>query len=415
MVVKGWTLFVILLMAIFALTFVVFGQDSETDTPPEADTPVEDEDEEEVEEGVKTTINFKKVNGVWCEEVGDDCVPVQVKRIGTRPDGTPIYTMPTVMATAPMPPDGDGTLSDVRIPDFPRRAVWTPKLVDVPIIVSAPMGAPWKNKEDLEITVEASPKLKSGDFISTDTNHYMTATTKVTEVTWEYLPYNNSGSLTFTPTNGKKPTLTFSVPEDTTGRPVLSFKVTGKNVYTSASDSFKQNNLNQLRQEYVDMDQDITPEASAFDTEGAAYQATARWGLLNGGDVHSYHDHHILSFINQKARLLKQKYTGRFIFTAGYACPVENDHKTESQHIYGKALDYDAGNDEAASKRNLAIYWLGEDSLGAINSFLYDSLHTEYSSIDRDHSKKPKGFVGKLYTHGHMDWKSTTVTSGSGE
>ena len=286
--------------------------------------------------------------------------------------------------------------------------IWTPKLVEVPTIVSVPVGTPWKNEEDLKITVEASPSLKSGDFITTDTGHYMTATTNATRVSWEYEPRNKSGPLTFKPQEGKIPKITFSPPVDTVGQPPLSYNVIGKTTYASAADSFKQNALSRLRQEYVNMNKRRRPEANAFDTEAAAYQHTARWGLLNNRDVHSYHEHHILSFINEKARLLKQKYTGQFIFTAGYACPVENGHEPESEHIYGKALDYDAGTDsEATSIRNHAIYWVGKDSLKATFSLLYDRNKNYYQDIDPNHNTKPENFVGAWYKSGHMDWRPT--------
>ncbi len=234
----------------------------------------------------------------------------------------------------------------------------------------------------------------------------MTATTNATRVSWEYEPRNKSGPLTFKPQEGKIPKLAFGAPVDTVGQLPISYKVIGKTTYASATDTFTQNVLSRLRQEYVNTGKKIRPAPSAFDTEEAAYQFSTRLGLLNGKDNHNYHEHHILSFINKKARLLKQKYTGAFIFTAGYACPVENDHGTESQHIYGKALDYDAGTDsEATSKRNLAIYWVGIDSLNATWSALYDKNNKYYRDIDENHNTKPENFVGDFYKSGHMDWR----------
>ncbi|MDE3256460.1 MAG: hypothetical protein OYM47_01335 [Gemmatimonadota bacterium] len=102
---------------------------------------------------------------------------------------------------------------------------------------------------------------------------------------------------------------------------------------------------------------------------------------------------------------MKQKYTGQFFFTAGYACPAENDHELESAHIYGKALDFDAGIDsEATSKRNHAIYFVGEDSLSATYTALYDSTYAEFTDIDRNHNTKPPNFKGSFYKKGHLGW-----------
>ena len=412
---NGWALSLVLLLVIFSLTFVVFGQDQETDTPPEADTPVEDEDEEEIEVDIDSTTKYVRIGGVWYVEKNGirSLVPnsdLTIVKIGESSDGTSVYNMPTAVVTAPKPPSGDGILTSIRPPsssDLPWRVVWVPELVTEPPVVSVPVGTAWRDTTELTISVDASPALKSGDFITDDVNHYMTATTEAEEVTWKATPRNGAGALSFSPSNGKTPKIAFSPVDDTTGHPPLSYVVTGRTEFAADSDSFKQNNLSRLRQEYVNMGKLKIPAASAFDTEDAAYPNVDRWGLLNDNDVHDYHDYHILSFINQKARLLKQKYTGDFIFTAGYACPVESGHGLESQHIYGKALDYDAGADsEATSIRNLAIYWVGRDSLDATWYALYDRNGKFYRNVDRDHSKKPENFAGEYYGFGHMDWRA---------
>ena len=48
------------------------------------------------------------------------------------------------------------------------------------------------------------------------------------------------------------------------------------------------------------------------------------------------------------------------IVTAGYACPKENEHGEESQHIYGKAFDFDAGVDDTTNFRK---NWEGRNGL----------------------------------------------------
>ena len=169
-----------------------------------------------------------------------------------------------------------------------------------------------------------------------------------------------------------------------------------------------QNKVNRLRQEYEDLNKDSTPAIRDFDTSAPAYQDPQYGGLLDPDDNHDYHEHRILDAINTYARRIDNQYSGTPPYTAGYACPGENDHASNSPHIYGKALDWDGGGDnESSSKINYDVY-IAATKVAGITPYLYDNKKPKpnrYTGTQIPaYPTKPTGFVGTHYRSGHADW-----------
>ncbi len=223
--------------------------------------------------------------------------------------------------------------------------------------------------------------LTPGQFISTD---FKTAIAEPAyldpvDIEWsvETLSQSGSGAATLTSDTGMSNLIGFNPDAAPDGRGyALSYRVTAFRLGVSASVDLTQDNISQLRQEYVDMGKNHVPLRSKFDNSTPAYQGPHPWGLLNANDNDSYHTYHILNFINQKAIATDNHYSGTLFVTAGYACPKENGHGSESQHIYGKAFDFDAGSNNATnSKKNYDMYKAGKKtpSPAATWGALYDS------------------------------------------
>ncbi len=121
--------------------------------------------------------------------------------------------------------------------------------------------------------ISLDEKLELGDFISSDTGHRVRAEIENILVVEKWRGYAkpghaNSGTLSFNPKTAKEPTITFN-PEsvdDEIGRPkVLSYIIKAKVSDIEEQTPINQNNLNQLRQEYVDLGMDRIPGISSFD------------------------------------------------------------------------------------------------------------------------------------------------------
>ena len=263
----------------------------------------------------------------------------------------------------------------------------------------------WEEMDEPSLMITASGDLLSGNFITSDHDHYMLAETDdINRLEWRAEGHNTgSGTILFAG-SGSQTGITFDPLTETLRTYLIGYTVTGRIGSVESSATFEQDDVSQLRQEYVDKRQIDTPEFHEFDADVPHDPK-----LADPTEVHSYHDYHIVTFINEKAVALESYYPHTFYYTAGYVCPGRNTkHARESQHIYGKAFDFDAGSndDPNNSRKNFDIYWVGRDSIGATYSALYDARNTPFEDIPENYTDpKPPGFVGDIYRHGHLDWR----------
>ena len=264
----------------------------------------------------------------------------------------------------------------------------------------------WEPTDDPTIMVQAGGDLSTGAFITSDRNHYVQAECEINIIRWDGVGVGSgSGDIDFT-NDGNSPKIIMYPQSAENGRTyAIAYSVTGRVGDVSDNVSFAQNDLAMLRQEYVDKRTNSTPASGEFDTSSPAYQNTPRWGLLNNRDYdYDAHTHRILDTINANARKVDEKYTdGVPYYTAGYACPVDNDHLPNSKHIYGKAIDFDEGADdsETASHKNYKVYQAA--TAAGFRTYLYDSAEKWYTNLPA-YPTKPTGFAGSYYIKGHIEW-----------
>ena len=266
----------------------------------------------------------------------------------------------------------------------------------------------WEPTEDPTIMVQAGGDLSTGTFLSTETHHYVQAECEINIIKWDGVGIGNgSGDIDFS-NDGNSPIITMYPQRADNGRTyALAYQVTGSVGEVSDRVTFSQNDLSILRQEYKDMRKNSTPNESAFDTSEPAYQDPQYGGLLDPDDYHGHHEHRILDDINTYAIRIDNQYSGTPPYTAGYACPGDNDHAPNSLHIYGRALDWDGGGDNLpSSKINYDVFTAAKKVAG-ITPYLYDNASPK-NRYDRSvvplWPNLPPGFVGNHYSSGHADW-----------
>ena len=200
-----------------------------------------------------------------------------------------------------------------------------------------------KPKHTIEITLDAD--LRSGYFLSTDTQHRIRASTKApaSDISWGHSGKGSSGSLQFHPQTGSKVTrITFSLPTKTksnTGSP-LSYTVSGKLPNVSHSRSFEQDRTSALQQQYIDLKckrwgYRHVPARGVFKTSyNTGRYVTADY---NGGSTP------FLMFLGwpaEKIRMSEENTTGHAPrITSGYRQPKHPANTDSTLHQYGLALD----------------------------------------------------------------------------
>ena len=275
----------------------------------------------------------------------------------------------------------------------------------------------WEPIETPLLDVMPGASLTVGDFVSNDSHHTVEAVIEDIEVVEEWSGEDQngySGILNFNPMTGIEPTVTFIVdtvpPLEGRGGP-LSYTITAKiGPLEATSPAFEQNPLHRLRQEYIDLDQNHTPEASDFDQDAAAH-----YRLADPADTHDHHEGwHILTETNTRATTLVNAASDiTFMFPSGYRCPVRNRNLTgaaiESQHIYGTAFDFDVTvNSDSLNTAQLYILYhtlINTPTLQPRSIWLYDQ---NSNMIPTDvtipaHPAMPPGVT--QYTKGHADWR----------
>jgi len=176
--------------------------------------------------------------------------------------------------------------------------------------------------------------------------------------------------------------------------------------------SIKQDNLDELRQEYEDLEGRASQARSNFDQDAPAFS-----GLLGMGAEPSRHRWHILRRLNQHALDANSEYVERYRggdirfsinFTSGYRCPIGNlmvGGAANSNHQYGKAFDFDQGaNTQANSWNNYNAYQAALDTGAGADTYLKASDGTRYR-WDRNPPPWPDLLPpGVIYIQGHAAW-----------
>jgi len=107
-----------------------------------------------------------------------------------------------------------------------------------------------------------------------------------------------------------------------------------------ASITITQDQVDFLRQEYIDFNAPWVPDPYMFDTSSPYY-----WKLLDPPDVDwgRHEPWHILANVNWYAYDTEWFYGGAVNFTSGYRCPTGNKRANgalDSNHMYGRAFDF---------------------------------------------------------------------------
>lgn len=274
----------------------------------------------------------------------------------------------------------------------------------------------WEPLETPMLSVLPGALMSIGDFISSDNHHTVEAVIEDIEVVeeWSGTDLNGySGFLNFNPITGKEPTVSFIIEvltDFTEGRGgPLSYTAKAKiGPLEATSPEFTQNTLHRLRQEYIDFDQERTPEANEFDQDAAAY-----YNLADPNDTDEHHEGwHILRNINARATTLKTLASNiTFIFQSGYRSPARNRNTAgaarESQHIYGTAFDFDVTiHSDSLNTAHLYILWRTlryTENLSPSSLWLYDQAGRRVTGDLPAHPDMPTGVTE--YTRGHADWR----------
>jgi hypothetical protein len=136
-------------------------------------------------------------------------------------------------------------------------------------------------------------------------------------------------------TDGRKGTLKYLV--------TVTLTIDNNNI--SAVDTAFQDSLDGLRQEYIDVEKNgmrapRVPERIEFDQEEPIYE-----NLLSAYE--SRHLWRMLHELNNFVLSIEEAYQGNLQISSGYRCPSGNKSLqlsvANSNHIYGRAFDYDQG------------------------------------------------------------------------
>jgi hypothetical protein len=182
--------------------------------------------------------------------------------------------------------------------------------------------------------------------------------------------------------------------------------------------SITQNNLDTLRQEYIDLRTGYELPGTSFDQDLPVLPGL----LVSPGAEPAKHQWHILKYLNSKVTDLNDVLQGYGISlspSSGYRCPIGNKMvggERNSNHMLGRALDY-SQTGETASEDNWYVWALSQDN-GATEYLLYDQrgCRVNNGDVSTDAFDLPKFVSVKCpnqkefsrqvtqYTHGHAAW-----------
>ena len=155
-----------------------------------------------------------------------------------------------------------------------------------------------------------------------------------------------------------------------------------------------QDNLDTLRQEYIDLGTTYNLPRTRFDQDLPVFPGL----LVSPGFETGKHQWHILKNLNAKAIALNNAYGGGLIPTSGYRCPIGNKNKDvkgvyNSNHMLGVALDYNQGNPQD----NCDVWEAATTLSGVTENYLYVDDVIIYNPVCPP-------LKGVNYNHGHVAW-----------
>ena len=171
-----------------------------------------------------------------------------------------------------------------------------------------------------------------------------------------------------------------------------------------------QDKIDELRQEYEDMDGRTSKVRTDFDTDAADVSYPR---LLDSPDIESdrHEKWHILRLhnLNQHARDVDNNYSGNLRVTAGYRCPRGNATAggvPTSNHQDGVALDFNQQDSQKNYDAFTAAYNAGarKDSYLKASKGDYYITFFWYEQYIPDASELNTQYPGYVYDQGHVAW-----------
>lgn len=159
---------------------------------------------------------------------------------------------------------------------------------------------------------------------------------------------------------GNEVNILINIPNSPNGRNynILNYRVRakitvdGENIYSEWK-TFRQDEIDMLRQQYIDMSKNSVPDRDEFINSGG----TEHFPLSEGACKCGHHSYNIWKIIDHLENI-RDALGHRMIVNSGYRCPVHNasiNGATNSRHIYGDAADIqveDFNSDGAADEND---------------------------------------------------------------
>ncbi|OGP73281.1 MAG: hypothetical protein A2W09_03215 [Deltaproteobacteria bacterium RBG_16_50_11] len=178
----------------------------------------------------------------------------------------------------------------------------------------------------------------------------------------------------------------------------------------------KQDNLDELRQEYEDLPERVSQTRGQFDNEAAPTEYPR---LLDQPDIENgRHQWHILKTtgLSQHAIATDDKYSGNLSVTCGYRCPIANEALISrgaartSNHQYGEAIDFNQNPNRTTtgSIENYNAFDAAYRADARVDSYLKatdeaGNVRTYRWSVPPPlPDQLPSGY---LYVQGHVAWE----------
>ena len=276
--------------------------------------------------------NWERIDGIWYVRINGVWVETT--------EEMPTYQMEPIEVVEALPDDEeDGNLTRITIPEI--TYIWDGTTVQELYIwrISVPY---WETLESPTVKITLDPALKSGDFISTDTQHRVHLETNAPTWSWAYSGDQTSGTLSFSSQDSKSPSITFNPTKQPSGRShPLKYTVMATIALASHSVEFKQDLLSTIRQQYIDNNshrwnsdpQPTVPGRSPFRT----YYSSGSYGAFD----YSHGRTPILMYMGSVAEIIRKieqdSTNTKARMTSGFRYP--NNDPDNSLHHFGYALD----------------------------------------------------------------------------